>query len=1160
VRQGALTLRTLSFACLVGAVALFPVAAQEAETQPTATQPVDGPARLTIEEARARLSRVESDADAPENARIEAANLYRQAVDQLTQAETWRQKADEFRRGRENVPGLLEEVKARVQRLTDQASSQPTGSADTATLEELSRELAAAEATLKDHQDLVRRVEDEARQRTERRQTIPDLMAAAGKRLEAASSTLTEVPGVGAAPVGQLARRTLVTAQRSATQEETRAYQEELQFYDARTEVLAMRRDEARTLAAQSEARVAALRPVVGLKREADAAQQREQAEAELRRAPEVIRALAKENNQFAKDWDELGPKIKAAEERKQTIEALDTSLKAKFDKLKTYSELPDMAGLVGSLMRQQRAELNRLRGHKHDLERTREDYARVLLIVDEITLENDRLVDLKRAVDEHLQDLLTTETELSRAELSERLEALLTARRDIIRKLDRDYDAYLTDLIELASAMTKLRTRVDQISAFIEAHVLWIRSAAPVYRMTLPVDESDGQRVVRVTAIAWWAEIREIWWSYGIAALLFAILLLRQPWFRSDLKTTSDLVGKPLTDQYRLTVQAVFHTAAIALPMPLLLWGAGWRVHRLDIPSEAVLFEPARAFVTTGTILFVLLFVRHSCRRFGLAACHFRWEAKGIVALRRHLLWLAPAVTPLVFIVIAAETNADPAVSASIGRVAFLVCLVVSLMFVRQVLHPDSGVFAWYYNKRSGALVSRIRWVEYIGALALLVGLGVASAIGYHYTAIELASAVVKTLILTLALVLLHAMAVRWVFFTQRQLAIQEARRKKAEQTAQQDEGAAAAPDVLLDESALNLGKIGEQTRQLLGSFAWLGVIVIFWFSWADLLPALTFLQDVELWSYVSEMPVVGESGATATTSAVQTITLANALVAVLVLIVAYVLARNTPGLLEIAILRRLPLDTATRFAICAVSRYVITVVGVTVAFASIGIGWTRVQWLLAAITVGLGFGLQEIFANFVSGLILLFERPIRIGDTVTVGGITGTVTRMRIRATTITDWDRKELIIPNKEFVTGQVVNWSLSDQVLRLTVKVGIAYGSDVPLAKKLLLKIAKENNRVMEQPPPQVWFWEFGDSSLNFEIRVFVPHIDDWIRARDSLHCEIDAAFRSAGIEIAFPQRDIHVRSIHQALAVDSNDPAASHRPVPQQVSTDVDTEA
>ena len=155
------------------------------------------------------------------------------------------------------------------------------------------------------------------------------------------------------------------------------------------------------------------------------------------------------------------------------------------------------------------------------------------------------------------------------------------------------------------------------------------------------------------------------------------------------------------------------------------------------------------------------------------------------------------------------------------------------------------------------------------------------------------------------------------------------------------------------------------------------------------------------------------------------------------------------------------------------------------------------------------------------------------------TVGSVNGTVSRIRIRATTITDWDRKELVIPNREFVTGQIVNWSLSDSILRLTIAVGVAYGSDTKTAQELLLRVAGQHNRVLKDPAPKALFLGFGESSLDFELRVFIPHIDHFLPTRSDLHFAIDQAFREAGIEIAFPQRDLHVRSIKAALPLASD---------------------
>ena len=251
---------------------------------------------------------------------------------------------------------------------------------------------------------------------------------------------------------------------------------------------------------------------------------------------------------------------------------------------------------------------------------------------------------------------------------------------------------------------------------------------------------------------------------------------------------------------------------------------------------------------------------------------------------------------------------------------------------------------------------------------------------------------------------------------------------------------------------------------------------------------------------------------------------TLLSVLTAVGVLFLAATATRNLSGLLEILILARSSADRGVRFAITTLSRYTIVVVAVVVAAQALGISWGKVQWLVAAVSVGLGFGLQEIFANFVSGVVLLVERPIRVGDVVTVAGVNGWVTKIQMRATTVLDFDRRELVVPNREFVTGQLINWTLTDPTTRVKIVVGVAYGSDTAKATELLLRVASENPTVLKDPPPRAIFHEFGESSLNFQLFVFLPHRDVYLDTIHELHSAIDAAFREAGITIAFPQRD------------------------------------
>ncbi|STV78988.1 potassium efflux system KefA protein / Small-conductance mechanosensitive channel [Klebsiella michiganensis] len=215
--------------------------------------------------------------------------------------------------------------------------------------------------------------------------------------------------------------------------------------------------------------------------------------------------------------------------------------------------------------------------------------------------------------------------------------------------------------------------------------------------------------------------------------------------------------------------------------------------------------------------------------------------------------------------------------------------------------------------------------------------------------------------------------------------------------------------------------------------------------------------------------------------------------------------------------------------YAITTILNYAIIVIGAMTVFGSLGVSWDKLQWLAAALSVGLGFGLQEIFGNFVSGLIILFERPVRIGDTVTIGTFSGTVSKIRIRATTITDFDRKEVIIPNKAFVTERLINWSLSDTVTRVVIRLGVAYGSDLDKVKEVLLQAAHEHPKVMQEPAPSVFFTTFGASTLDHELRLYVRELRDRSYAVDELNRAIDRLCRENNIDIAFNQLEVHLRN-------------------------------
>jgi potassium efflux system protein len=236
--------------------------------------------------------------------------------------------------------------------------------------------------------------------------------------------------------------------------------------------------------------------------------------------------------------------------------------------------------------------------------------------------------------------------------------------------------------------------------------------------------------------------------------------------------------------------------------------------------------------------------------------------------------------------------------------------------------------------------------------------------------------------------------------------------------------------------------------------------------------------------------------------------------------------------------VLARRRVETGVRVSIARLVHYVFIFIGFVLALLALGFDFTKLTIILSALGIGIGFGLQSIVNNLVSGLILLFERPVRVGDFIEVSGKWAEIKKIGLRATTVQTFDQADVIIPNADLVSTQVVNWTLSNRRVRLIIPVGVAYGSDVSLVMETLLASARENTRIAETPPPQVLFLNFGESSLDFELRVWVLDADNRLVVSSELHQEIDRRFREVKIEISFPQRDLHLRSVDESVVFNS----------------------
>lgn len=227
--------------------------------------------------------------------------------------------------------------------------------------------------------------------------------------------------------------------------------------------------------------------------------------------------------------------------------------------------------------------------------------------------------------------------------------------------------------------------------------------------------------------------------------------------------------------------------------------------------------------------------------------------------------------------------------------------------------------------------------------------------------------------------------------------------------------------------------------------------------------------------------------------------------------------------------ILKRFKIDDGTRYTLSRITQYIIITIGALISFDFVGIDLSSLTVIFGLLSVGIGFGLQNVTSNFISGLIILFERPISVGDRVVVSDIEGDITEINIRSTMVRTVNNISIIVPNSEFVSKDVINYSHGDPTYRLDINVGVSYGSDLDTVLKAMQEVADQNKSVMRKPKPEVHLIEFGDSAWNMQLRCWIPDVKHYPRIRNELNQAIVRTFRKYEVEIPFPQRDLHLRS-------------------------------
>ncbi|MCY2994261.1 MAG: mechanosensitive ion channel [Planctomycetota bacterium] len=1129
-----------NLAMLWASVMLAPFAFAQAALDNTPS--VTAGAEISADAVQTRLKQLDETTGLDAAVKAKAAELYKQSLEQLRAADEHVAKAASWARLRETAPQREEQQRQNLEQTT--ADPQPVLAAG-ATLDQHRRKLADAHEELAAAQKALATLAAEPARRAERRGELPQRLQELRQELADTESGSTAKPPVGEPAAISAANQTLMLARKLALQNQIQELQEEIPAYDATAELLTLETRLGERRAAQAERAVAAWRKIVSSRRGQEAETQWDTARIfEMRLAeqpaPPAIQELAAETVELARqrisrpeDTETVGRKIsgtvRAMESVTARLEKVRESRRSVEEKLK----IPGIESVIAPLLLQQKRDLPDLAREQRSIADRQAELSRVRLLQISLQEQATELRDLNTLVTRLIDRVEPAPAANDRDQLARDTWQLLELKRQVLDLLRGDYATYFNKLVDLGAEEQQLITEARDYAELIDKHILWIRSITPWEPAQL---QSVRRAVGYLTSWDNWAGVGQSLGktildrplSAALACFAFVLLGGRQRQIRARLRALGELAAQSYLEPISTTFQALLLTLLLSVVWPAMMWFLGWY---LSTALESSDFTRAIGvgLLTTSRVFWTLQLLRAVCRPQGLAESHFRWHVPRVRLLRRYSRWLSVIGLPIVFLVTVLEEQRTDEFKTTLGRLAIMLGLLIAGPLVARVVRAPADTEGATSHPVPVVPRSRLQLATYLVALLAPLLLALLAAAGFYYTALQLSWRLLKTVWLVLTLILIHDTGIRWLYLARGRLALQ---RLESQRAGAEEASTTTAPEAKHGPHALDLADVNLQTRRLLRVVLGFALAVGAWTSWADVLPALKPL-DLPVWSTTVEVTriVTGANHVPQHERFPETriITVGDVVLALLVVILAFVAASNVPGLLEVVVVRHLPLDPGGRYAVITLARYALNVVGLLVGFQMIGIGWAQVQWLVAAMTFGLAFGMQEVFANFVSGVILLFERPIRVGDVVTVENITGTVTRIRIRATTIRSLDCQEFIVPNKELITGKLLNWTLSDPVNRIVVQVGIAYGSDTERARQILLRIAKDHPEVLQDPPPQVTFEQFGDSALNFVLRAYLATMDRRLDTIHDIHTAIHQQFVQAGIQIPFPQRELHIRS-------------------------------
>ncbi|BAS37596.1 TPA: miniconductance mechanosensitive channel MscM [Klebsiella variicola] len=1052
-------------------------------------------------------------AKAAKPAQPETVEVLQSALNALEEQKSSLERARQYQDVIDNFPKLFQSLRSQLNNLSEEPRQVPTG----LTADALNQEILQVSSQLLESSRQAQQEQDRAREIADSLNQLPQQQTDARRQLNEVERRIGTQTGNNA----------LAQAQNLALQAESarlKALVDELDLAQLsannRQELSRARSELAQKQSEQLDAYLQALRNLQNSQRQREAEKALESTELLAENSenlPPDINAQFKVNRELSQALNQQAQRMDlvASQQRQATNQTLQ--VRQALNTLREQSQWLGSSNLLGEALRAQVARLpERPRPQQLDTEMAQLRVQR--LRFEDLLSKQPQLRQIRQADGEPLT-----------SEQNKILQAQLRTQNELLNSLLRGGDTLMLELTKLKVANGQLEDALKEINEATHRYLFWTSDVSPIgFSWPLEIVQ-DLRRLISLDTISELGKASAMMLTSKETLLpLFAALLLvgfsisSRRHFTRFLERSSARVGKVTQDHFWLTLRTVFWSILVASPLPVLWMTLGYGLQSAwPFPLAVAIGDGVTA---TVPLLWVVMICATFARPNGLFIAHFGWPRNRVAKAMRYYLMSIGLIVPLIMALIMFDNLNDREFSASLGRLCFL--LICGALAVVTLSLKHAGIPLYLDKEGNGEnMVNRLLWNLMLGAPLVAM---LAAAVGYLATAQALLARLETSVAIWFLLLVVYHIIRRWMLIQRRRLAFDRARHRRAEILAQRARGEdepvhVSSPEgsVETEISEVDLDAISTQSlrlvRSLLMLIALLSVIVL----WSEIHSAFGFLENISLWDVTSTVQGV---------ESLEPITLGAVLIAILVLIITTQLVRNLPALLELAILQHLDLTPGTGYAITTITKYLLMLVGGLVGFSMIGIEWSKLQWLVAALGVGLGFGLQEIFANFISGLIILFEKPIRIGDTVTIRDLTGSVTRINTRATTISDWDRKEIIVPNKAFITEQFINWSLSDSVTRVVLTVPAPVDADTDEVTKILIAAAHRCSLVIDTPAPEAFLVDLQQGIQIFELRIFAAEMGHRMPLRHEMHQLILAGFREHGIDMPFPPFQMRLESI------------------------------